>query len=182
MFCFKSLNFIVFEYLLNIHIKNFNFVQNLRYNLLLWKESLSFIFKIYFYFLLNIGFPSGSVIRIHPPMQETQEMRVWSLSWEDPLEKEMATHSSILAWRIPWILQEPEGCSPWGHRESDATEHAHTHTHTHTHRADLQCCVSFRCTTKWVSYIYTYMHSFFRFYSHIGHYRVLNRVPHTVYF
>ena len=34
-----------------------------------------------------------------PPMQETQ---VQSLGWEDPLEKEMATHSSILAWRIPW--------------------------------------------------------------------------------
>ena len=35
-----------------------------------------------------------------------QEMRVRSLSWEDPLEKEMATHSSILAWRIPW-REEP---------------------------------------------------------------------------
>ena len=31
-----------------------------------------------------------------------QEIWVWSLSWEDPLEKGMATHSSILAWRIPW--------------------------------------------------------------------------------
>ena len=39
-------------------------------------------------------------------MQETQEMRVWSLGVEDPLEKEMATHSSILAWRIPWT-EEP---------------------------------------------------------------------------
>ena len=35
-------------------------------------------------------------------MQETQEMWVQSLGWEDPLEEEMATHSSILAWRIPW--------------------------------------------------------------------------------
>ena len=34
-----------------------------------------------------------------------QEIRVWSLGWEDPLEKGMATHSSILAWRIPWTLQ-----------------------------------------------------------------------------
>ena len=31
-----------------------------------------------------------------------QEVQFWSLGWEDPLEKEMATHSSILAWRIPW--------------------------------------------------------------------------------
>ena len=37
-----------------------------------------------------------------PAMQETQEMWVQSLGWEDPLEEEMATHSSILAWRIPW--------------------------------------------------------------------------------
>ena len=38
-----------------------------------------------------------------PAMQETQ---VQSLDWEDPLEKEMATHSSILTWRIPW-MEEP---------------------------------------------------------------------------
>ena len=36
-------------------------------------------------------------------MQETQETQVQSLGWEDPLEKEMASHSSILAWRIPWM-------------------------------------------------------------------------------
>ena len=35
-------------------------------------------------------------------MQEMQEMWVWSLSWEDPLEEEMAIHSSIFAWKIPW--------------------------------------------------------------------------------
>ena len=44
-----------------------------------------------------------------------QETWVRSLSWEDPLEKRKATHSSILAWRIPW------GC-PWGCKESDSTE------------------------------------------------------------
>ena len=41
-------------------------------------------------------------------MQETQEMWVQSLGWEDPLEEEMATHSSILAWKIPWT-EEPDG-------------------------------------------------------------------------
>ena len=45
-----------------------------------------------------------------PPMQET---RVWSLDREDPLEKEMATHSSILAWRIPWT-EEPGGLQSTG--------------------------------------------------------------------
>ena len=41
---------------------------------------------------------------------------------------------------------------------------------------DLQCCVTFRCTAKWFSYTYTYIPSFLRFFSHIGHYRVLSRV------
>ena len=40
-------------------------------------------------------------------------MRVWSLDWEDPLEKEMATHSSILAWEIPWT-EEPGGLQSVG--------------------------------------------------------------------
>ena len=50
-----------------------------------------------------------------------KEIRVRSLGWEDPLEKGMATHSSLLAWRIPWT-EEPGGCSPWGRKESDTTE------------------------------------------------------------
>ena len=41
-------------------------------------------------------------------MQEAQETRVLSLGWEDPLEEEMATPSSILAWKIPWA-EEPDG-------------------------------------------------------------------------
>ena len=51
-------------------------------------------------------------------MQELQETQVQSLGQEDPLEKEMATHSSILAWGIPWI-EEPGGYSGWGCKESD---------------------------------------------------------------
>ena len=39
--------------------------------------------------------------RIHLPMQEKEELQVQSLGWEDPLEEEMATYSSILAWEIP---------------------------------------------------------------------------------
>ena len=42
------------------------------------------------------------MVKIYLPMQEIQEMRVHSLGQKDPLEKEMATHSSILAWEIPW--------------------------------------------------------------------------------
>ena len=53
-----------------------------------------------------------SVERISLPMQEPQEIPVLFLDWEDPLEKEMATHFSILAWKIPWT-EEPGG-APWG--------------------------------------------------------------------
>ena len=47
----------------------------------------------------TVGFPDGSVVRKPPTMQE---MQVRSLGQEDPLKKEMATHSHILAWEIPW--------------------------------------------------------------------------------
>ena len=54
-----------------------------------------------------------------PAMRETW---VRSLGWEDHVEKGMATHFSILTWRIPWI-EEPDGLfSPWGHKELDTTE------------------------------------------------------------
>ena len=42
------------------------------------------------------------------------------LGWEDPLEKIMAIHSSILAWKIPWT-ENPSGLWSWGHKESDTT-------------------------------------------------------------
>ena len=47
------------------------------------------------------------------PMQEMQDTQVRSLGWEDPLEKGMATHSSILAWRIPWT-EDPGGLQSMG--------------------------------------------------------------------
>ena len=47
-------------------------------------------------------------------MQEMQETRVPSLGWNNPLEEEMATHSSIFAWKVPGTLV---GYSPWGHKE-----------------------------------------------------------------
>ena len=53
------------------------------------------------------------VKKTHLPAQETEETRVPSLSREDPLEEGMATHSSILAWRIPWT-EEPGGLQSMG--------------------------------------------------------------------
>ena len=62
-----------------------------------------------------LGFPAGSGVKKPPAMQETW---VPSLGREDPLEEEMATHSSILAWEIPWT-EEPEDCGVT--KESDLT-------------------------------------------------------------
>ena len=59
----------------------------------------------------------AQMVKRLPTMQDTQ---VQSLGWEDPLEKEMATHSSILAWEIPWA-EESGGLQSIG---SDTTEHA----------------------------------------------------------
>ena len=50
-----------------------------------------------------------------------QEMQIQSQGWEDPLKKEMTTHSNILAWKISWT-EEPGGLSPWGCKELDTTE------------------------------------------------------------
>ena len=55
--------------------------------------------------MINRGFPGGSQIKNLPGMKETW---VRSLVWEDPLEKRRATHSNILAWKIPWT-EEPSG-------------------------------------------------------------------------
>ena len=58
-----------------------------------------------------------------PAVQETQKTQVCSLGWEAPLEEEMATHSSILAWRIPWTwgLSGQSLHRPWGLKELDMT-------------------------------------------------------------
>ena len=63
--------------------------------------------------MFHRGFPGGSVAK-ESAMQRTQ---VLSLDWEDALEKEMATHSSILAWEIPWT-EEPDRLQFMGSQES----------------------------------------------------------------
>ena len=65
----------------------------------------------------------AQMVKSLPAMQETH---VRSLGQEDPLKKGMATHSRILAWRIPWI-EEPGGLQSMGRKESDTTERL-THT------------------------------------------------------
>ena len=81
------------------------------------------------------------------PTEETKETQVPSLGREDPQEEEMATHSSILAWKTPWT---EKSSSPWGCKESDMTERPSTQTHTiqaYTHlMAKIQACQLHECT------------------------------------
>ena len=78
-----------------------------------------------------IGYPlqyswASLVAQLEKNLPAMWETWVQSLGWEDPLEKGKATHSCILAWRIPW---NPGGefCSPWGCKESDTTERLSLH-------------------------------------------------------
>ena len=68
--------------------------------------------------VLTWASPVAQRVKNLPAMQET---RVLSLGWEDILEKRMATHCSVFAWRIPWT-EEPGGLHSWGHTELDETE------------------------------------------------------------
>ena len=72
-----------------------------------------FMFSVFLIFsplFLYLGFPVGQSVKDLPAMQETA---VRSPGQEDPLENEMATHSSVLAWRIPWT-EEPGGLQSCG--------------------------------------------------------------------
>ena len=62
----------------------------------------------------SLGFPGGSVGK-NPPT--TQETWVQSLGWDDTLEEKMATHSSILAWKVPWT-EEPGRLQSMGSQKS----------------------------------------------------------------
>ena len=70
-------------------------------------------------------FPGGTVVKNPPAKQEAQETWARSQIWEDPLEEEMATHSSTLAWKIPGT-EEPGGLQSTGQQELGMTEHACT--------------------------------------------------------
>ena len=63
------------------------------------------------------------MVKNPPAVQEMQETQVWSLGWDDPLKKDMVTHSNILAWEVPWT-ERLVSYSPQDHKDSDVTEHA----------------------------------------------------------
>ena len=78
-------------------------------------------FSLYWLLVSPVGFPGGA--SKDPTCQcRWHEMQVWSLGREDPLEKGMKTHSSVLAWRITMEKRNLEGYCLRGHTELDITE------------------------------------------------------------
>ena len=78
-----------------------------------------FPLRLYYFLWLVLGFPGGSDVKNLPAMLET---RVWSTGQEGLLEEEMATHSSIPAWIIPWLEEPRRVYSPWGCKELNMIE------------------------------------------------------------
>ena len=75
-----------------------------------------------------MGFPSGSVVKNLPAVQEPQDMWVQSVGQGNPLEEDMATHSSILAWITPWT-EEPGGLQSMRSQRvrHDTAQHSYRH-------------------------------------------------------
>ena len=110
---------------------------------------------LFFFFFLNWGRVADAVtqmVKNLPAMQETQGP---SLGREDLLEKGMATHSSILAWRVPWT-DEPGEIQSVGFQR---VRHDWV-TNTFSFIVALWCCACFYCTAKCTSYTYTCIPSF----------------------
>ena len=107
---------------------------------LFWNEGKDWfqatdLFNVFDFDLVIWASLVAQMVKNLPAMQETL---VWSLGQEDPLEKGMATHSSILAWKILWT-EEPGGllCNPWGCEELDITT-----------RKDVAVLPKWECTLK----------------------------------
>ena len=84
-------------------------------------QQLSDTEQVLFTELLISDLWASLVAQMVKNMSVVQKTQVQSLGWEDPLEKRMATHSSIPAWRVPQT-EEPGGLQSWGHKQLDMTE------------------------------------------------------------
>ena len=91
----------------------------LSFNILLCKTVIIIpVVPLYVYMYLYGDSLVAQMVKNPPAMQETW---VWSLVWEDQLQKGMATHCIVLTWRIPWT-EEPDGLQYMGHKELDMAE------------------------------------------------------------
>ena len=104
----------------------YNFALNNNENAIILK---CMVFRLSYKVLRKyMDFPVAQEVKNPPAMQKTQKARVQSLGQEDPLEKDMATPSSILVWKISWT-EEPDGLQSKG---SQSVAHNWTTKHTHT--------------------------------------------------
>ena len=127
------------------------------------------------------GFPGGTVVE-NPPVNAGDTGDVGSVpGMGSPLEEEVVTHSSILAWKIPWT-EEPGGLHSMGlQRVIHIHMHIHTHTYTHIYKCihthiHMHAHIHIHMNTHahTYTYIYTYMHI------HIGCLYILCRLPRAV--
>ena len=96
-----------------------------------WIILLLDCFVVYKKIFIGVGliYRASLVAQSVKNLPAVQETRVWSLGWEDPLEKEMATHSSILAWKISWT-EEPGGLQSTGSQRVGHDWATNTVTHS----------------------------------------------------
>ena len=125
-----------------------------------------FVFD-FFFFLLNhfpfrikLKYPQRLVAQMVKNLSSMQETRVRSLGWDNPLENGMATHSSILAWRIPWA-EEPGGLQSMGSQSQTQQSDQHIHTHLLLHSAVSRGCPTLSLQTYVLSYSITHILSKF---------------------
>ena len=100
--------------------------------------------------LSSLSFPGGSAVKNLLAVQEMQEAQVQSLGWEYSLEKEMATHCSILAWTIPWT-EEPGGLQSMG-----------SHRVRHALVTEYTCTISlfvYKLIPMWTIFVCVYTNS-----------------------
>ena len=81
--------------------------------------------RLLFFFFHNSTLSASLVVQTVKNLPALRETWVWSLNWEDPLEKEMTTHSSILAWEIPWT-EEPGGIHSMGSQSQTRLNQTHS--------------------------------------------------------
>ena len=114
------------SWLFGLHLYRYlSFVQKMNHHPWTWHEPLDLSLPLTCWLQEKVVwrcFRASLVARTVKHLPAMRETWVWSLGWEDSLEKEMATYSSTLAWKIPWMERRLVGYSPWNRKELDTTE------------------------------------------------------------